>query len=100
MQKKKNFSNLKDSSNSPSPPVRTPEVARTTQPTAADKPTKPCCKAIYDFEPENPTELEFKEGDIIELKEKVDDNWFEGHLRGKTGLFPIAYVQIVVPLNK
>ena len=38
-------------------------------------------QAIYDFEPENSTELGFKEGDMINLKEKLDENWFEGTLQ-------------------
>lgn len=55
--------------------------------------------AIYDFQAENPQELEFKEGDIIELKKKLDDNWFEGVVNGKTGIFPISYVRVLVPLG-
>ncbi|RWS16200.1 hypothetical protein B4U79_14196 [Dinothrombium tinctorium] len=59
----------------------------------------PCCQALYDFEAENPKELAFKEGDIIQLNQKLDDNWFEGTLNGRTGMFPISYVQILVPLG-
>jgi len=62
------------------------------------KHSQPTCQALYDFEPENSGELGFKEGDIITLKEKVDDNWFEGTFQGKTGFFPINYVTVLVPL--
>ncbi|XP_053611717.1 endophilin-A isoform X2 [Plodia interpunctella] len=58
----------------------------------------PCCTALYDFEPENQGELGFKENDVITLINKVDDNWFEGSINGKTGYFPISYVQVTVPL--
>ncbi|KAK7085068.1 Endophilin-A3 [Halocaridina rubra] len=41
---------------------------------------------------------ELDEGDTITLTQRIDDNWYEGTLNGKTGMFPVSYVNVTVPL--
>ena len=47
---------------------------------------------------ENSEELEFKEGNMIKLVARLDDNWLQGELNGRQGRFPVSYVDIIVPI--
>ncbi|CAH0560156.1 unnamed protein product [Brassicogethes aeneus] len=57
----------------------------------------PQCKALYDFRMTNDEEegcLAFGKGDIINVIRRVDENWAEGKLNGKIGIFPLAFVEL------
>jgi signal transducing adaptor molecule len=50
-------------------------------------------RALYDFAPSEPGELEFKKGDVIAVLESVYKDWWRGSLKGNTGIFPLNYVE-------
>ncbi|KAI9475627.1 MAG: hypothetical protein EXX96DRAFT_574007 [Benjaminiella poitrasii] len=59
-------------------------------------------EALYDYHGENPsTDLNLKRGDIIQLVEFVNNDWWKGTINGKTGIFPSNYVKkIETPINE
>ncbi|XP_069351383.1 SH3 domain-containing YSC84-like protein 1 [Eulemur rufifrons] len=50
--------------------------------------------ALYSFEGQQPGDLSFQAGDKITVTSKTDSHfdWWEGKLRGQTGIFPANYV--------
>ncbi|XP_058407869.1 SH3 domain-containing YSC84-like protein 1 isoform X7 [Diceros bicornis minor] len=50
--------------------------------------------ALYSFEGQQPGDLNFQAGDKITVISKTDSHfdWWEGRLRGQTGIFPANYV--------
>jgi len=74
------------------------------QPVPQNRPTppppvsnKPKAKALYDFVPQQPGDLGFKTGDIIDITEKTQsqNDWWKGSINGKSGSFPANYVQML-----
>ncbi|XP_004412808.1 PREDICTED: sorbin and SH3 domain-containing protein 2 isoform X8 [Odobenus rosmarus divergens] len=57
-------------------------------------------KAVYDFKAQTSKELSFKKGDTVYILRKIDQNWYEGEHHGRVGIFPISYVEKLVPPEK
>lgn len=77
---------------------RATSVSRTSIITLRDRELSFTVRAIYDFEPEaggedGETELGFRAGDLIEVFDRSDDNWWGGRIGDRTGFFPRSYVQ-------
>lgn len=52
-------------------------------------------KARYQFEGEAAEDLSFREGDSIELVRYINDEWMVGKLNGRTGQFPVNFIEII-----
>ncbi|KAM6496502.1 hypothetical protein JOM56_006975 [Amanita muscaria] len=50
-------------------------------------------RALHTFEPTEPGELPFEKGDIIRVVDRGYKDWWRGQLKGRTGIFPVNYVE-------
>ncbi|RUS18990.1 SH3 domain protein [Endogone sp. FLAS-F59071] len=71
-------------------------AAKATTAAASAAPKISRVRALYDFTPTESGELGFQKGDIIRVLENVYRDWWKGELRGKTGIFPVNYVEKIV----
>uniref|UniRef100_UPI00358F087B E3 ubiquitin-protein ligase SH3RF1-like isoform X2 n=1 Tax=Myxine glutinosa TaxID=7769 RepID=UPI00358F087B len=61
-------------------------------------PTLPCARALYSYEGKDPGDLAFTKGDLIILRRRVDESWYQGETSSRQGFFPASYVQVLRPL--
>ncbi|XP_074130275.1 SH3 domain-containing protein 19 isoform X3 [Sminthopsis crassicaudata] len=59
----------------------------------------PRCVARFEYIGDQKDELSFSEGEMILLKEYVNDEWARGERNGKTGIFPLNFVEIIEDLS-
>ena len=50
---------------------------------------------MYDYMPNAEEEIEIREGDIIRIYEKIDDDWWFGKKDHDVGLVPATYLEEV-----
>jgi len=53
------------------------------------------CRALYDYEAQDPSALTFSRGDIIEILTRQPSGWWDGLLGEDRGWFPSNYVVII-----
>lgn len=53
------------------------------------------CIVKYRYDSRQVDELTIEEGDIINIHEKCDSDWWKGEFNGKVGMFPATYVDIM-----
>lgn len=58
---------------------------------------KEVCVALFPYEAVNSDELSLAEGDIVTIlsREVEDKGWWKGELKGRIGVFPDNFVQIM-----
>ncbi|GFY69955.1 unconventional myosin-Ie [Trichonephila inaurata madagascariensis] len=75
--------------------IKPPPGGGRPKPPAKPKPALPQCKAIYGYEAQDTDELTFAVDDIITVIKQDPSGWWLGKLKGKEGLFPSNYVEII-----
>ncbi|KAF9038079.1 hypothetical protein BJ165DRAFT_1553936 [Panaeolus papilionaceus] len=50
-------------------------------------------RALHTFQPTESGELAFEKGDIIKVVDRGYKDWWRGQLKGRTGIFPVNYVE-------
>lgn len=58
------------------------------------------CKALFDYSSDVPDDLSFNAGDVIKIHKRISDDWIEGELNGRVGMFPLGYVEMVEDTQK
>ncbi|XP_068167056.1 NADPH oxidase activator 1 [Antennarius striatus] len=62
-----------------------------TEDSLIDRPILYQMVALYDYNAEGPEDLEFNEGDTIDILGEVNEEWLEGHCAGNVGIFPSCF---------
>lgn len=57
---------------------------------------QPYGMTLYPFYAQYANELSFHENEIIHLIRYVDNEWLEGEIDGRKGIFPVSYINILV----
>uniref|UniRef100_A0A915CPL6 SH3 domain-containing protein n=1 Tax=Ditylenchus dipsaci TaxID=166011 RepID=A0A915CPL6_9BILA len=52
-------------------------------------------QAIYDYDTGVDGDLKFKSGDLITITKRVNQDWLQGELSGRRGIFPFNYITTV-----
>lgn len=47
----------------------------------------------YNFSPKTEMELGLNAGEIVTIVRQIDQNWYEGKVDGRRGIFPVSYVE-------
>ncbi|XP_020282856.1 sorbin and SH3 domain-containing protein 1 isoform X3 [Pseudomyrmex gracilis] len=52
-------------------------------------------RAKFNFVAQTNLELSLVKGELVVLTRRVDENWYEGRIGNRKGIFPISYVEVI-----
>ena len=53
------------------------------------------CRVLFSYQPQHEDELELKMEDVVDFVAEVEDGWWKGKLRGRVGVFPSNFVEMI-----
>jgi len=56
-------------------------------------------RAKFNFQAQSAVELSLNKGELVTLTRRVDDNWFEGKIANRKGIFPVSYVEVLTDIG-
>ncbi|XP_010606987.1 intersectin-1 isoform X3 [Fukomys damarensis] len=77
----------------------TSKITPTELPKAAALPAVCQVIGMYDYTAQNDDELAFNKGQIINVLNKEDPDWWKGEVNGQVGLFPSNYVKLTTDMD-
>ncbi|XP_058799317.1 uncharacterized protein LOC131668863 [Phymastichus coffea] len=63
--------------------------------TLARKPYEGQARAKFNFIAQTNLELSLPKGELVFLTRRVDENWYEGRIGNRKGIFPVSYVEVI-----
>ncbi|CAL7935025.1 unnamed protein product [Xylocopa violacea] len=63
--------------------------------TTPKKPYEGQARAKFNFVAQTNLELSLAKGEFVVLTRRVDENWYEGRIGNRKGIFPISYVEVI-----
>ncbi|XP_076223048.1 cbl-associated protein isoform X9 [Nomia melanderi] len=63
--------------------------------TTPKKPYEGQARAKFNFVAQTNLELSLAKGELVVLMRRVDENWYEGRIGSRKGIFPISYVEVL-----
>ncbi|XP_006522998.1 intersectin-1 isoform X5 [Mus musculus] len=77
----------------------TSKITPTELPKTAVQPAVCQVIGMYDYTAQNDDELAFSKGQIINVLNKEDPDWWKGEVSGQVGLFPSNYVKLTTDMD-
>ncbi|XP_043274010.1 uncharacterized protein CAP isoform X2 [Venturia canescens] len=63
--------------------------------TTPKKPYEGQARAKFNFVAQTNLELSLAKGELVVITRRVDENWYEGRIGNRKGIFPVSYVEVM-----